>query len=184
MSIPKREWKKRSWFNWKYVHHERRRSYILFYMVSWSILSFWFLNRYVFSSGLVTDVSMTPTFSDHTYVLINKYLYRLKPPERRDIVVLRKYRYATDQYVKRVIGLPGDQLLFSQGKVYINGKLLDEPYVMGTTYPNVGPFVVPQGCYFVMGDNRQNSEDSRRFGSIPLENIAGKIGEGKWFPLN
>ena len=142
---------------------------------------FFLCQRYVVAGGIVTERSMLPTLKEGSYYLINKYIYLLTRPQRGDIVVLRPHLYDSDQYIKRVIGLEEETLTLSGGKAYINGRLLDEPYTAGETYPEMGPLQIGKNHYFVMGDNRVESLDSRRFGTVGLKNIEGKIKPGKWF---
>ena len=174
----KRPWKKRAFWSWKYIPVERRSSYQWGAILLWSILMFFFFQRYVVGVGIVQDRSMFPTLREGSTYLINKYIYQFTSPKRGDIVLLWPYRYATEQYVKRVIACSGDTLSIKNGHVSINGTFLPEPYTVGLTYPEREPFPIKKGFYFVMGDNRRESEDSRTFGSIPLENIAGKIDVG------
>ena len=150
-------------------------------MLFWSVLLFFFFQQYVISVGIITENSMVPTLPEGNTYLVNKYIYHFTRPQRGDIVVLRPHRYATDRYVKRVIAIEGDILLIQSGTVIVNGKPLIEPYARGPTYPNVGPLVIEKGRCFVLGDNRLESLDSRRFGTVPVENIEGKIRPDRWF---
>lgn len=118
---------------------------------------------------------MLPSLREGRYFLIRKYPYRFARPQRGDIVVLRAPQHPRWLYVKRVIGLEGDLVEIASGRVTLNGRLLEEPYALGPTLPDLGPIRIEKGAYFVMGDNRANSEDSRLFGSIPVESIEGKI---------
>ena len=174
---------KRRFFDWRYVTFERRRAYTWACILFWSILMYFFFRQYVVSVGIVTDRSMLPTLQQEGYFLINKYIYHVSRPHRGDIVVLRQYHYAPDYYVKRVIGLSGEMLRITGGSVYINGQRLVEPYAVGKTFPDVGPLVIEKDTYFVMGDNRSDSQDSRHFGAVPLKNIDGKIKPGELFPF-
>ncbi len=120
----------------------------------------------------VEGYSMEPTLYGHQRLIIEKLSYHLHPPQRGDIVVLLVPEY--DKYlIKRVIGLPGETLAIRNGVVYINGEPLDEPYVNGTPRGNYPPVTIPEGYVFVMGDNRNNSSDSRVFGPVPIDHIVG-----------
>ena len=174
-------WNRRTLFDRRYVREESRRAYRLACILFWSLLLYFFCQRYVVSLGIVAERSMLPLLSEGEYFLVNKYIYHFVHPQRGDIVVLRRTSAAPDEYVKRVIGLEGELLLITSGRVYINGRLLTEPYVLGGTFPDVGPYRIAQGSYFVMGDNREQSEDSRQFGSIVLRDIQGKIKPGQLF---
>jgi signal peptidase I len=123
----------------------------------------------------VESISMQPTLYPGDYVIVNKLAYRLKGnPHRGDVIV---FRYPPNPeaipYIKRVIGLPGDQIHIADGKVYVNGQAVVEPYLVVTTNRG-GDWTVPAGQIFVMGDNRNNSSDSRSWGFVPLENIIGR----------
>jgi signal peptidase I len=123
----------------------------------------------------VESISMQPTLYAGDYVIVNKLAYRIKDlPKRGDVIVFR-YPPNPDAipYIKRVIGLPGDQIHIADGKVYVNGQLVNEPYLVVTTNRG-GDWSVPAGQIFVLGDNRNNSSDSRSWGFVPLENIIGR----------
>jgi signal peptidase I len=123
----------------------------------------------------VESISMQPTLFPGDYVIVNKLAYRFSHnPSRGDVIVFR-YPPNPDAipYIKRVIGLPGDQMHIADGKVYANGQLLLEPYLPVSTNRG-GDWTVPAGQLFVMGDNRNNSSDSRSWGFVPLENIIGR----------
>ena len=174
--------KKRSFFSWRFVRKERRRGNkqaALFLLIA--IPSVFLFTRYVVSAGVVTDISMFPTLPEGGYYFINKYIYRFTPPQRGDIVVLHPHKETQWHYVKRVVGLAGETLQILSGLVYVNGRLLEEPYAFGKTQPDLGPIQIPKKSCYVMGDNRENSEDSREFGYVPLDNIEGKIHPGKLF---
>jgi signal peptidase I len=122
----------------------------------------------------VESISMQPNLYAGDFVLVNKIAYRIGEPKTGDIIV---FRYPPDPtqtpYIKRVIGLPGDQVQITDGKVYVNGHQLIEPY-LSTTTNRGGEWSVPQESLFVMGDNRNNSSDSRAWGMVPMGNVIGK----------
>lgn len=178
-----REWKRRAFFDWRFVKTELRRSYRLAFILFWSILMYFLVQRYVVSAGVVTDISMLPTLPEGNYYLVNKYIYIFALPERGDLVVLRRGRFASEQYVKRVIGLPGERLLIRSGVVYINDRRLEELYAPGPTFPDLGSLTIEKEAYFVMGDNRPVSEDSRQYGLVPFSQIEGKIKTDRLFPF-
>jgi signal peptidase I len=123
----------------------------------------------------VESISMQPTLYPGDYVIINKLAYRFTGnPDRGDVIVFR-YPPNPDAipYIKRVIGLPGDQVHIADGKIYIDGQQMLEPYLSATTSRG-GDWTVPEGNFFVMGDNRNNSSDSRTWGFVPFENIIGR----------
>ncbi len=128
--------------------------------------------------------SMIPTLLIGDHILVEKVSYRLHKPRRLDIIVFKFPLDKSKDYIKRVIGLPGDTVKIVNKKVYINGKPLDEPYVQHTDpailpgdispRDNYGPVVVPAHHYFVMGDNRDKSFDSRFWGFVPEKDIVGR----------
>lgn len=173
---------RRGFFNWRFLWTERRRSNRLAFILFWSILMYFFVKTFVVSVGIVEDISMDPTLAEGGYYLVNHYIYRFARPERGDIVVFQGTESPTE-LVKRVVGLPGETIRIRSGHVYINGRLLDEPYAVGGTYPDLGPHRIGENVYVVLGDNRPVSNDSRHFGAVPLKNIRGKIAPGVLFPF-
>lgn len=134
----------------------------------------------------VEGLSMYATLDDNDYLIANKIDYRLHPPQRGDIIILRPPTDNSKDFIKRVIALPGEKLLIRDGAVYINGRKLDEPYLpeAWTTLNNwpangTDGMVMPPNEYFVMGDNRNRSQDSRIFGPISRDRIDGKA----WFRI-
>jgi signal peptidase I len=127
----------------------------------------------------VEGTSMMPGLTDQERIFINKYTYRLGSDSigREDLVVFH-YPYDPSQsYIKRVIGLPGDAVEMSDGTVYVNGKKLDEPYVPDEYrdhLPAEQKWTVPAGKYFVLGDHRSSSNDSRAWGFVDRKEIYGK----------
>jgi signal peptidase I len=125
---------------------------------------------------------MTPALADQERIFINKFVYRLEPIERGDVVVFWYPLDRTKSFIKRVIGLPGDLVEIRKGRVFINGGELEERYVPEeyadrSTY---GPLTVPPNEYFVMGDHRISSNDSRIFGPVPGAFIYGKAVFAYW----
>lgn len=144
------------------------------------------IRAFIFEPVLVDGHSMDNTLNNGQRLIEYKLGYFFSPPKRGDVIVLQyqkgilKYLPLPDpkeiDYIKRVIGVPGDEVDFKDGKVYINGKELNEPYAKGRTLP-LGmkvPAVVPPNNVFVLGDNRENSSDSRRIGFIDYSRIRGK----------
>jgi len=142
------------------------------------------VHQHVIGVGIVTDISMRPTLEEGNTYLVNKYLYRFRRPSRGDIVVLRKTTYLDEQYVKRVVGLEGEVLAVRNGRVFINGRVIEEPYAVGVTLPPMAPYPIPLGDYFLLGDNRLTSQDSRHFGTVSIRNIEGLIRPGTLFPFH
>jgi signal peptidase I len=129
----------------------------------------------------VDSFSMEPTLQKGNFVIVNKIAYQLGSPGRGDIVVFRYPPNPSEQYIKRIIGLPGEQVNINGGQVYINGEILIEPYLSDSTMRG-GEWQVPAESYFVLGDNRNNSSDSRVWGMVPEENLIGKAMVIYWPP--
>ncbi len=134
--------------------------------------------------------SMEPNFHDVELILTNRVSYRIREPQRGDVVVFRAPMREDRDYIKRIIGLPGDKVMVKEGRVYINGKLLEEPYLPSNVYTKPGFYlsegvekIVPPRSYIVMGDNRDHSSDSREWGPVPFRNIIGKAWLRYW-PLS
>ena len=125
--------------------------------------------------------SMEPNLHNGEYVLIDKVSYLLHPPERGDVVVFTPPNNERD-YIKRVIGLPGDTVEVRGGQVYVNGVMLDEPYLQQAILRDEPARIVEEGRYFVLGDNRNNSSDSRSFGTITPQSIVGRAWLVYWPP--
>jgi signal peptidase I len=130
----------------------------------------------------VEGTSMAPLLSDQERIFINKFVYRFTPIERGDVVVFWYPLDHSKSFIKRVIGLPGETIELRASHLYVNGKELVEPYVPpsyldGSSY---GPVQIPEGNYFVMGDHRDSSNDSRMFGPVPRQYIYGKAVFAYW----
>ncbi len=124
--------------------------------------------------------SMEPNLHDNEYVLIDKISYLLHPPERGDVVVL--LRPGERDYIKRIIGLPGDTVEVRGGQVLVNGIVLEEPYINQAIRVDIPARQVEPARYFVMGDNRNNSSDSRSFGTVAAADIVGRAWLVYWPP--
>ena len=124
----------------------------------------------------VEGTSMLPGLQDQERIFINKFVYKLEPIERGDIVVFHYPFDPSKSYIKRVIGVSGDRIHIVDGQVYVNGKPLKESYVPGEyfDYRSMAETVVPPHSYFVLGDHRSLSNDSRDFGSVDEGYIYGK----------
>jgi signal peptidase I len=130
----------------------------------------------------VEGTSMNPLLSDQERIFINKFIYRFEPIERGDVVVFWYPLDRSKSFIKRVVALPGETLEIRAGNVYVNGRELPDQYVPagyldGSNYPSRR---IPQGEYFVMGDHRDSSNDSRVFGSVPRQYIYGKAVFAYW----
>ena len=121
------------------------------------------LNSFVILSAIVPSVSMADTLEKGSLLVANRLAYINDSPERGDVIIFSHPEIDERHVVKRVIGLPGDTVEIREGRVFLNGSKLplDEPYVKSFSDDFMGELTVPDGCYFVMGDNREKSHDSR-----------------------
>lgn len=150
---------------------------LLLTIVFYAILST-FIGRYK-----VLSVSMEPNLYEGEYLLISKQTYKIWSPVRGDVVVFRYPRDLQKNYIKRLIGLPGEEVELRDGQLYIDGELVSEPWLVNQPRATSGRWVLGQDEYFVMGDNRDNSSDSRAWGSISHQHIIGKALLCYW-PVN
>jgi signal peptidase I len=121
----------------------------------------------------VENISMEPTLQPGYLLIVNKLAYKLGEPKHGDIVVFHYMGDNNEDYIKRVIGLPGDEVKIENGNVYVNGIALNEPYI--AAFPAYsGTWKVPEGSLFVLGDNRNNSSDSHQWGFVDLDDVVGK----------
>ena len=141
-----------------------------------------FVIIFIYQPVKVEGTSMMPCLEDQERIFVNKFVYRLEPIERGDIIVFRYPRDPSKSFIKRVIGLAGDHIQIDAGHVLVNGKPIDEDYVPRAyederSYAEV---VVPPDSYFVLGDHRSLSNDSRDFGPVGQSYIYGKAVFGYW----
>ncbi len=141
-----------------------------------------FIIIFLYQPVKVEGTSMMPSLDDQERIFVNKFVYRIESIQRGDIVVFRYPRDPSKSYIKRVIGVAGDRIRIEDGQVYVNGKQLDEDYVPPVyaddrSYPEI---VVPPNSYFVLGDHRSMSNDSRDFGPVKESYIYGKAVFGYW----
>jgi signal peptidase I len=137
-----------------------------------------------FQVARVDGLSMAPTLEDHDRLIVNKLVYELGDPRPGDIVMLYYPLNPEKMFVKRVIAKEGDTVRIVDGRVYVNDIPLRDDYVPAEfrSHDDWGPQVVQQGYYFVMGDHRNNSSDSRHWGPVPKKYIVGKV-KVRWWPL-
>lgn len=148
------------------------------------VLVFGFVRPFVVEAFWIPSASMVPTLKYGDRVLVNKFIYRFTEPERGDIIVFKSVQGDDQDLIKRVVGVPGDEIKVRGGRLFVNGEPQREPYV-NEKYPDrsfYAPTIVPKGHVFAMGDNRANSQDSRVFGPVPKENIEGEAFLRFWPP--
>ncbi|MGJ7922410.1 signal peptidase I [Neobacillus sp. LXY-4] len=143
------------------------------------------IRTFLFAPIVVDGLSMMPTLHNQDRMIVNKFSYKIGEPERFDIIVF--HAPEGKDYIKRVIGLPGDEIEYKDDILYVNGKAYEEPYLEEykkavidgpltepfTLEEKIGKKKVPEGQLFVMGDNRRYSKDSRHIGTIPMEKVLG-----------
>jgi len=137
-----------------------------------------------FQVARVDGLSMAPTLEDHDRLIVNKLVYEIGDPRPGDIVMLYYPLNPDKMFVKRVIAREGDSVRIVDGRVYVNDIPLHDDYVPAEfrSHDDWGPQVIQQGYYFVMGDHRNNSSDSRHWGPVPKKYIVGKV-KVRWWPL-
>jgi signal peptidase I len=147
-----------------------------------SLLVSIFIITFLYQPVKVEGTSMLPRLEDQDRLFINKFAYHFEKIERGDVVVFYYPRDTRKSYIKRVIALPGDDLRIDDGRVYVNGVRLNEPYVPRQYRDDrsLDEMVIPPGEYFVMGDHRSISSDSRDFGPVPRKLIYGKASFIYW----
>ena len=147
------------------------------------------IRTFVVQAFKIPSGSMRPTLLEGDKLFVNKYIYRFDPPHRGDIIV---FKYPVDMkkdFIKRLVGLPGETVEIRDGKITVDGQVLTDPASFGKFYyynhdPYGGPdekVHVPENAYFVLGDNSANSQDSRFWGFVPKKNILGKA-VFRWWP--
>ena len=160
---------------WRVVHSWSRDLFL-------SVLVIFFIILFLYQPVKVEGGSMEPGLEDQERIFINKLVYRWESISRGDIVVFRYPRDPRKSFIKRVIGLPGDRVRIAFGHVYLNGKAIEETYVPDDyldtkSYPET---VVPMDSYYMLGDHRSMSNDSREFGPVQRGYINGKAVFGYW----
>lgn len=154
-----------------------------------SFAIFLFVYLLILQPHKIKGNSMEPNFHNAEYLLTDKLTYRFKEPQRGDIVVFKPPVSENDEYIKRIIALPGETISIKDGYYYINGKQLSEEYIPDSIHtigkaflPNNTEKIVPDGSYFVSGDNREQSSDSRYWGFITKDKITGRAFFVYWPP--
>jgi len=144
---------------------------------------------FLFQPHEVNGASMEPNFHNNEFILTDKISYRFRLPQRGDVIIFRAPKNRELDYIKRVIGLPGERVKIIDGSVYVNNQKLNEPYLSVGTVSNSGLFLpsnkeylVLEDEYFVLGDNRTHSSDSREWGTVNRQDIVGKAWLRYWPP--
>lgn len=152
-----------------------------------SVSLYMVIHLFLVQPNKVDGSSMFPTLHTEERILTNKLVYRFEEPKRGDIIVFTPPPQLNGDFVKRIIAIPGDTITLSKGQVYLNGELLNEPYLPPETKTveraflrDNKPFTVPAGNYMVFGDNRNFSSDSREWGPITKSEIIGKAWVRYW----
>ena len=135
-----------------------------------------FIRTFIVELYVVDGPSMRPTLESEERLVVNKFIYRFRPPEKGEVLVFQYPRDPSRDFIKRVIATPGDTIEIREGRVLVNDQLLTEDYILEKTRSEYPKSTVPEGRIFVMGDNRNNSEDSRfaDVGFVPYDLIKGK----------
>ena len=135
-----------------------------------------FIRTFIVELYVVDGPSMRPTLESEERLVVNKFIYRFRPPEKGEVLVFQYPRDPSRDFIKRVIATPGDTIEIREGRVLVNDQLLTEDYILEKTRSEYPKSTVPEGRVFVMGDNRNNSEDSRfaDVGFVPYDLIKGK----------
>lgn len=161
----------------------------VFEVIVFAVGIFFFIYLLIMRPHKISGQSMMPNFPDAEYLLTEKVTYYLRNPERGDVIVFTPPVTNLDEYIKRVVAIPGETIMIKDCHIYVNDKKLAEPYLANTTCTNSGTFLaegakytIPDGEYFVMGDNRPNSSDSRYWGPISKKAISGRAWIIYWPP--
>ncbi|HEY1408563.1 MAG TPA: signal peptidase I [Promineifilum sp.] len=163
------------------AHHRPTSAFVreIFETLLLTFFIFWTVNSLV-GRYRIDGNSMNPTLFNGEYLIISNFAYQLDEPQRGDIIVFR-HPSSDLNLIKRVIGLPGDTIEVQNGEVRVNGQLISEPYIQASPTYN-SSWVVPEGQFFVLGDNRNNSSDSHAWGYLPEDHILGKALLVYWPP--
>ena len=157
--------------------------FLIILLVSF-VLVFGFVRPFVVEAFWIPSASMVPTLKYGDRVLVNKFIYRFTEPQRGDIIVFKSVEGDGQDLIKRVVGVPGDEIAVRGGTLFVNGEPQKESYV-NKKFPDrsfYAPTTVPKDHVFAMGDNRANSQDSRVFGPVPEQNIEGEAFLRFWPP--
>ncbi len=156
--------------------------YAIIFVIAFALA--YLLQNFVFGNFVIRQHSMEPNFYEYDRVFINRLVYKFSDPKQGDIVILVDPMGSQDDFIKRIIAGPNDTFEMRNGVVYVNDKKISEPYIArDKSVDTIGPIRIGQGEFFVMGDNRTVSQDSRRFGPVKKSEILGKV-MVIWWPLS
>ncbi len=144
------------------------------------------LITFIVRSFYIPSESMVPTLLVNDYILVNKFVYHFTTPSRGEIVVFHPPHVESPNdtdFIKRVVAVENDVIEIHDGILYLNGIVISEPFIKEQPVNDFGPYRIPSGHIFMMGDNRNNSDDSRFWGPLPLKNVVGKA-EVIFWPLS
>ncbi|MBN1139958.1 MAG: signal peptidase I [Anaerolineae bacterium] len=145
-----------------------------------TLVTYLLVRTFLFETYRVVGQSMEPTLQQDQRLIVSKLSYRLHEPQRGDIVVFHDPHDSSRNLIKRIVGLPGEILEIRNGLVFVNGQQLDESYLNDYSGRSEPQTAIPEGYYFVMGDNRNNSSDSRSWGALDAAQIVGKAAFTYW----
>ena len=134
------------------------------------------IRTFIVELYIVDGPSMRPTLQHEERLVVNKFIYRVRNPERGEVLIFRYPRDPSRDFIKRVIAVAGDTVEIKEGHVYVNDEIIREDYILEKTRTEYPKTTIPEGTIFVLGDNRGNSDDSRfpDVGFVPLDNVKGK----------
>jgi len=145
-------------------------------------LAIFFLLRFTIDTVIILGISMEPSFHSGQRILVSKVVYRIHEPERGDVIVFKPANGERGEFIKRIIAQPGDTVEVKDGAVYVNGTELKEPYIKNPPNYHLPEQEIPANHYFVLGDNRNKSNDSHSGWVVPRQNIVGKAWISIWPP--
>lgn len=148
-----------------------------------ALVFFLFLQTYVVQGFVIEGACMEPALHSHEKIIVNKLIYKIQEPKVGDVVVFSYPLEPEKDFIKRVVGIPGDIIEIRDGYLYRNHKRMQENFVKEYVFGSYGPTKVPQGSLCVMGDNRNNSHDSRSWGLLKRSMIKGRA-EVKFWPID
>jgi len=145
-------------------------------------LAIFFLLRFTIDTVIILGISMEPSFYSGQRILVSKVTYRVHEPERGDVIVFKPANSEKGEFIKRIVALPEDTIEVKDGAVYVNGTKLKEPYIQNPPSYYLPEHEIPTDHYFVLGDNRNKSNDSHNGWFVPRQNIVGKAWISIWPP--